>query len=44
MSGSEITYQVWSDFANVARTRGAPTRDLERRMAHGLGWAIAARR
>jgi glutamine synthetase len=41
MSGSEVTYLVWNDFVNVPRTRGVPTRDLEKRGEAGLGWAMA---
>ncbi len=41
MSEPSVTYLVWSDFVNVARTRGVPTRDLEGRLETGLGWAVA---
>lgn len=36
-----ITYLLWHDLVGVSRTRGVPTRDIERRHAAGLGWAKA---
>jgi glutamine synthetase len=41
MSEGGITYLLWQDLVGVTRTRGVPTRDLSKRMAHGLGWARA---
>lgn len=41
MSDTGITYLLWHDLVGVTRTRGVPTRDLESRAAHGLGWACA---
>ncbi len=41
MSKSGITYLLWHDLVGITRTRGVPTRDLEARAAHGLGWACA---
>ncbi|MEQ1941621.1 glutamine synthetase family protein [Mesorhizobium sp. VNQ89] len=41
MSADGITYLLWHDLVGVTRTRGVPTRDLQKRMANGLGWARA---
>ncbi len=41
MSADGITYLLWHDLVGVTRTRGVPTRDLQKRLANGLGWARA---
>ena len=41
MASGELIFLVWADFVGVARTRGVPVSEYERRRAHGLGWAMA---
>jgi len=41
MDRDGITYLLWHDLVGITRTRGVPTRDLERRAEFGLGWACA---
>lgn len=41
MSDTGITYLLWHDLVGVTRTRGVPSRDIERRYGSGLGWARA---
>jgi len=41
VSAAGITYLLWHDLVGVTRTRGVPTRDLPKRLGHGLGWARA---
>jgi len=41
MSEGGVTYLLWQDLVGITRTRGVPTRDLPKRLAHGLGWARA---
>lgn len=41
MSDEGLTYFLWSDLVGVVRTRGVPSRDLDRRAEAGLGWAMA---
>jgi glutamine synthetase len=38
---TEIAYLCWSDYVGITRCRGVPVADLPRRMAKGLGWAVA---
>ena len=37
----DIAYLCWSDYVGITRCRGVPAGDLHRRMAKGLGWAVA---
>lgn len=41
MDDAAITYLLWQDPVGITRTRGIPSRDLERRAEAGLGWAMA---
>ena len=41
MASGELIFLVWADFVGVARTRGVPVSEYERRRDHGLGWAMA---
>jgi len=41
MSKGDIVYLVWNDLVGIARTRGVPRAEFERRKEHGLGWAAA---
>lgn len=41
MRDDGLTYLLWSDLVGVTRTRGVPSRDLDRRARVGLGWAMA---
>lgn len=41
MFGGEIAMLAWSDYVGVTRCRAVPAADISRRMAHGLGWAVA---
>jgi len=41
MASGELIFLVWTDFVGLARTRGVPVSEYERRRAHGLGWAMA---
>jgi glutamine synthetase len=41
MSEGEVVYLAWSDYVGLTRCRGVPARELPKRMAHGLGWAVA---
>jgi glutamine synthetase len=41
MTGTGITYLLWHDLVGISRTRGVPSRDIERRYRTGLGWAKA---
>lgn len=41
MGDDEIVLLGWSDYVGLTRCRGVPAGELERRMEHGLGWAVA---
>lgn len=41
MSDGEIVLLSWSDYVGFMRCRGVPVDQVEDRMAHGLGWAVA---
>ena len=41
MSEGEVIYLAWSDMVGVTRVRGVPAGEISRRMAYGLGWAVA---
>lgn len=41
MDHREIVQLGWSDYVGLTRVRGVPLAELEGRMAHGLGWAVA---
>ena len=41
MSKDGLIYLVWSDLVGMARTRGVPIADFDRRLESGLGWANA---
>jgi hypothetical protein len=36
-----ITMLGWSDYVGLIRCRAVPTHQLEARLEHGLGWAVA---
>jgi len=37
----DIVLLAWNDLVGMTRVRGVPRSQIERRMAHGLGWALA---
>lgn len=37
----DIAFLCWSDLVGITRCRGVPAGDLKKRMAYGLGWAVA---
>ena len=41
MTNGEIVLFTWSDYVGLMRCRGVPLAELDRRMEHGLGWAVA---
>jgi glutamine synthetase len=41
MSEGEVVFLAWSDYVGITRCRGVPAADLTKRMAYGLGWAVA---
>ncbi len=41
MDDREIVQLGWSDYVGLTRVRGVPLSELDRRMEHGLGWAVA---
>jgi len=41
MAKGEVVYLAWNDYVGITRCRGIPAADVARRMAHGLGWAVA---
>ncbi|MEX2184178.1 MAG: glutamine synthetase family protein [Chloroflexota bacterium] len=41
MDHREIVNLGWSDYVGLTRVRGVPLAEIEGRMAHGLGWAVA---
>lgn len=41
MTDGEVIYLAWSDYVGITRCRGVPAGDIARRMAYGLGWAVA---
>jgi len=41
MAEGEIVYLAWTDYVGLMRCRGIPAADVSRRMAYGLGWAVA---
>ena len=41
MRKTGLTNLLWNDLVGVTRTRGIPTRDFNRRLEAGLGWASA---
>lgn len=41
MADGDVIYLAWSDFVGITRCRGLPAGDIEKRMAYGLGWAVA---
>jgi glutamine synthetase len=41
MAEGEVIYLAWNDFVGVTRVRGVPAGEIARRMAYGLGWAVA---
>lgn len=41
MDDREIVQLGWSDYVGLTRVRGVPLAEIERRMEHGLGWAVA---
>lgn len=41
MNKDGLIYLVWSDLVGMARTRGVPIADFDRRLESGLGWANA---
>jgi len=41
VTNGEIVLFTWSDYVGLMRCRGVPLAELDRRMEHGLGWAVA---
>lgn len=41
MNRGDVVYLGWNDFVGVTRVRGVPAADIQKRMAYGLGWAVA---
>jgi glutamine synthetase len=41
MQAGDVAYLAWSDYVGMLRCRGVPLSEIESRMAHGLGWAVA---
>lgn len=41
MTDGEVIYLAWSDYVGITRCRGVPASEIARRMAYGLGWAVA---
>ena len=41
MAEGEVVYLAWNDYVGITRCRGIPAADVGRRMAYGLGWAVA---
>jgi glutamine synthetase len=41
VTNGEIVLFSWSDYVGLMRCRGVPLAELDRRMEHGLGWAVA---
>ncbi len=38
---TDVAYLCWSDYVGITRCRGVPASELPKRMAKGLGWAVA---
>lgn len=41
MAEGDVAYLAWSDYVGITRCRGVPLSEIEKRLAHGLGWAVA---
>lgn len=41
MAEGDIVYLAWNDYVGITRCRGVPEGDVEKRLAYGLGWAVA---
>ena len=41
MADGEIVYLGWNDLVGLTRVRGVPIGEISKRMAYGLGWAVA---
>jgi glutamine synthetase len=41
MAEGEVIYLAWNDMVGITRVRGVPAGEISRRMAYGLGWAVA---
>src|SRR5690242_3539070 len=41
MRDGETIYLAWNDYVGLTRCRGVPPSEISKRMAHGLGWAVA---
>ena len=41
MADGEIVYLGWNDLVGITRVRGVPIGEVSKRMAYGLGWAVA---
>jgi glutamine synthetase len=41
MADGEIVYLGWNDLVGLTRVRGVPIGEVSKRMAYGLGWAVA---
>jgi glutamine synthetase len=41
MAEGEVVYLAWTDYVGIMRCRGIPASDVTKRMAYGLGWAVA---
>jgi len=41
MAEGDVVYLGWNDLVGITRVRGVPAGEISRRMAYGLGWAVA---
>ena len=41
MAEGEVIYLGWNDLVGITRVRGVPAAEISKRMAYGLGWAVA---
>ena len=41
MANGDIVYLGWNDLVGITRVRGVPIGEVSKRLAYGLGWAVA---
>ena len=41
MADGDVIYLGWNDLVGITRVRGVPAGEISKRMAYGLGWAVA---
>jgi len=41
MADGDVVYLGWNDLVGLTRVRGVPVAEISKRMAYGLGWAVA---